>query len=80
MAREAAPSSATSDVAADIARRMPPGAVNLTTVTSAVGRGPIQNDDGESAYRLEDDEQMNVDRRVTDTRTTDKTSDATRLR
>ena len=53
MAREAAPSSA-NDIHVNIVQRMPSGAVNLKQVTSAMGRGPILNDDGESGRRLED--------------------------
>jgi hypothetical protein len=77
VAREAAPSSATdaTDIDIDIAQRMAHKPVNLRQATSAMGRGPIQNDDGESAHRLEDDAQVNDDRRVTETRTTDKTPD-----
>ena len=52
--REAAPSSASGNTT-DIAQRMPSGAVNLTQVASAMGRGPNHVDDGESAHRLEDE-------------------------
>ena len=79
VAREAAPSSATDGTDVDIAQRMPSGAVNLKQVASAMGRGPTQNDDGESAHRLEDDATVNGDRRVTDApRYQKKAPDATR--
>ena len=53
VALEAAPSSAT-DKEVDIVQRMPLGAVNLGKVASAMGRGPINDQDGESGRRLED--------------------------
>ena len=77
VAREAAPSSASGNIT-DIAPRMSTTAVSLAQVTSAVGRGPIHNDVGELGHRLEDDAQLQADRRVTDSRTTDKTSDVER--
>ena len=78
VAREAAPSSANVILNDDITPEMPPGAVNLGKVTSTMGRGPIEQDDGESVHRLKDDAQLNNDCRVTDARTTDKTSDGER--
>ena len=57
VAREAAPSSATDD-SIEIAQRMPPGALNLSKATSAMGRGPNHNDVGELGHRLEDDAQV----------------------
>ena len=77
VAREAAPSSATDDVDINIVQRMPPGAVNLVKVASAMGRGPIQTNGDESAQRLEDDGDIN---RVTNTLDQHgKTSDPHRL-
>ena len=80
VAREAAPSLATNVHNIDIASRMPPGAVNLRSVTSAMGRGPNHEDDGESAHRLEDGDDINRNiSRVTDApRYQRKSSDATR--
>ena len=76
VAREAAPSSAIIDDS-DIAQRMPPGAVNLIQVASAMVRGPIQQECGESPHRLEDDDDI---RRATDVRNDcGKTSDVARL-
>ena len=56
------------------------GPVNLVQVTSAMGRGPIHNVDGESGRRLEDDGDTHRDiRKVTDApRYQSKTSDVTR--
>ena len=76
MAREAAPSSATDDINIDIVQRMAHKPVNLGQATSAMGRGPNHQDDGESAHRLED---IGKDtRRATDTCATGKTSDVIR--
>ena len=55
------------------------GPVNLIKATSAMGRGPIHKDDGESPHRLEDDAQVNIRGRITGTCTTEKTSDAQRV-
>ena len=77
VAREAAPSSASGN-RTDIVQRMARKPVNLQQVPSAMGRGPIQDDDGESAHRLEDIAQMMDDRRVTDTYSTNKTSNVKR--
>ena len=75
VAREAAPSSATSGHT-DIVQRMPPGAVNLEQVASAMGRGPILNDDGESGRRLEDAQEARRGNRTDDAQgNQDKTSD-----
>ena len=54
MAREAAPSSAISLHNIDIVQRMAKKPVNLDKATSAMGRGPIQSDDGELDRKLED--------------------------
>ena len=78
VAREAAPSSANVIINDDIMQGMPPGAVNLVKVASVMGRGPNHKDNGESAHRLEDDGQMNVDRRDIEKRTTDRASDGER--
>ena len=55
MAREAAPSSATDAINIDVVQRMAQGPANLRQVTSVMGRGPIQGEDGESDdHRLVD--------------------------
>ena len=59
LASEAAPSSATS-YSTDIVQRMARKPVNLTKVASSMGRGPIQNADGESDHRLKDNAQADV--------------------
>ena len=76
VAREAAPSSASGNTT-DIVQRMPSGAVNLSKVASTMGRGHNHQQDGESGARLEDDAQVQGNRRVTDA--IGKTSDGTTL-
>ena len=60
VALEAAPSSATDDADVDITRRMALKPVNLYKATSAMGRGPItdDDDDGESENRRLNDAQI----------------------
>ena len=75
MALEVAPSSANDASDTNIVQRMPVGAVNLTKVVSAMGRGPILNDDGELEHKL-DEEAQTISRIVADGRK--KTTDVRR--